>query len=95
MREHYSGYNPDKAPAVLMPKELHDLTRAVYNKWRSQMKEQMGGEFGWGKVPEKGIRDLGEGMFEASKVPMSIRQGYWNWFGRMKEALTRDKASGQ
>jgi hypothetical protein len=93
MEEHYRGYNPDKGPAVLMAKEAHDATRAVYNRWRAEMKKQMGGTFDWSRVSEADIRALGEKMFEASRTPQQIQRGYWQWFDRMKAALERQQAT--
>lgn len=94
MKEHFPGYNPDKAPAVLMPGEAHDATRGMYNTWRAQMKREMGGKFEWNKVAEPDIRGLGDRMFDASKTPAPIQGGYWNWFERMKAALSR-RAPGE
>ena len=93
MQERYPGYSPDKAPAVLMPKQAHDATRGVYNRWRAEMKQQMGGTFDWSKVSDADMRALGDRMFQASKTPQQIQQGYWQWFERMKGALERQQVA--
>lgn len=93
MEEHFSGYNPDQAPAVLMPSKAHDLTRGVYNTWRAEMRREMGGKFEWGKVSESNIRTLSDRMFQASKTPVGIQSAYWQWFESMKAALQRQKAA--
>ncbi len=76
-----------------MPKEAHDATRGVYNRWRAEMRGAMGGTFDWGKVSEADVRVLGERMFQASKTPQQIQQGYWQWFDRMKVALERQQVA--
>jgi hypothetical protein len=91
MQEHFPGYDPNKAPAVLMPGKAHDATRAVYNRWRASTKSEMGGTFEWSKVSESQVRDLGEKMFQASKTPQEVQQRYWDWFERTKAALERQE----
>jgi hypothetical protein len=89
MKANYPGYDPDLAPAVLMPEASHRATFGVYNKWRAEMRQEMGGTFEWSKVPEPGMRSLSNNMFEAASMPATIRQQYWEWFDRMKGALTK------
>ena len=89
MKEKYPGYNPDKAPSVLMPKEAHNATRAVYNKWYAELRQRMGGSFDWAKVSEKEMRSLSDQMFRVSNTPQTIRENYWNWYGRMKATLEK------
>jgi len=72
-----------------MPKENHEATFAVYNKWRAQMTQKMGGEFDWAKVSESEMRALSGQMLEAAKVPGNIRREYWTAFEQMKAALSR------
>ena len=87
MKKHFSKYDPDKAPAVLMPEANHRATFGVYNKWRAEKRKEMGGTFDWGKVSEKDMKLLSEKMFDAAEVPADIRQQYWDWYSRMKSAL--------
>ena len=87
MKKHYTRYDPNKAPAILMPTPNHQKTFGVYNKWRASMKKQMGGKFDWGKVSEKQMRSLSEEMFDAAGVPVDIRTRYWEWYTRMKKAV--------
>ena len=87
MKERYPTYNPDKAPAVLMPREAHNATRGVYNRWRREVKQRMGGAFDWSRVSEADMRVLGDKMFQASNTPLQIQQRYWDWFDRMRSAL--------
>jgi hypothetical protein len=89
MQENFPGYNPDKAPAVLMPKPKHNLTRGVYNRWRAEMRREMGGTFDWARVTEADMRTLSDRMFEAAEVPREMQTAYWAWFERMKGALSR------
>jgi len=87
MKKHYSGYDPNKAPAILMPTANHQKTFGVYNKWRASMKQQMGGKFDWSKVSEADMRKRSEQMFDAAGTPAQMRTDYWAWFERMKDAL--------
>jgi hypothetical protein len=89
MKKHYANYNPDKAPAVLMPEKMHIATFGVYNKWRAKMAKAMGGKFDWAKVTETEMYELSEQMFDAAKAPASIRQEYWQEFAKMKTALQK------
>ena len=89
MKKHFPGYSPNEAPAILMPKAAHEMTFGVYNRWRAQMKEAMGGKFDWSKVSEGQMRGLSESMFDAAGVPAQMRGDYWQWFDRMKTALQR------
>ena len=88
MEKNFPGYNENLAPAVLMPTPNHRATYGVFNTWRAEMKASMGGVFDWTKVSEPQMIKLSEKMFDAAKVPQTIRQGYWDWFTRMKGALT-------
>jgi hypothetical protein len=87
MKEHFPGYDPDLAPAILMSAPNHEKTFGVYNTWRAKMKEAMGGVFDWSKVTESDMRALSEQMFDAAGVPSEIRTQYWQEFERMKQAL--------
>jgi RHS repeat-associated protein len=87
MKEHFPGYDPDMAPAILMPKANHEKTFGVFNTWRAKMKEAMGGVFDWSKITESDMRALSEQMFDAAGVPSNIRAQYWQEFERMKQAL--------
>jgi hypothetical protein len=89
MRARYPDYDPDLAPAILMPEANHRATFGVYNTWRAEMRQDMGGTFEWSKVPEPGMRSLSERMFDKASVPAATRQQYWEWFDRMKGALTK------
>jgi RHS repeat-associated protein len=89
MKKHFSGYDANEAPAILMPKTAHERTFGVYNRWRAQMKDSMGGKFDWSKVSEAQMRDVSESMFDAAGVPAQMRGDYWQWFERMKTALQR------
>lgn len=88
MKKNFPAYDPDLAPAVLMPEANHRATFGVYNTWRANAKKEMGGTFDWGKVSEPNMRVLSEKMFDAAKVPSNTRQTYWDWFDRMKGALS-------
>ncbi len=50
MKKHFLGYDPDKAPAILMPTANHEKTFGTYNTWRAAARQRMGGKFDWGKV---------------------------------------------
>lgn len=50
--------------------------------------ENGGGTFDWAKVSETEMRTLSEKMFDAAKVPSTTRQEYWDWYDRMKGALS-------
>ena len=90
MEKHYPAYDPDQAPAVLMPQANHEATYGVYNTWRADMRKEMGGTFDWANVPESDMRGLSESMFDAAQVPRSVRQEYWDSYDRMKGALERE-----
>ena len=87
VKAHFSSYNPNKAPAILMPEPNHRATFGVYNTWRAEMRQAMGGVFDWNKVSELDMRVLSEKMFDAAEIPALIRRDYWLWFDRMKDAL--------
>ena len=89
MKKNYPGYDPAKAPAVLMPEANHRATFGVYNTWRAEMKAKMGGTFDWGNVSYSDMRSLSRQMFDAAGVPGSVRQQYWREFRRMIAALER------
>lgn len=74
------GYVADDAPAVLMPTEAHDMTRAVFNVWRADMRQQMGGVFDWSEVSQAQAQDLAGQMFSAADVPAGIQDQYWQQF---------------
>lgn len=84
MEENFSNYNADKAPAVLMDVESHNATRGVYNTWRAEMRQQMGGTFDWTKVSATDMRTLSERMFVAARVPTGVRAEY---YAQLKEFL--------
>ena len=88
MEPHYRKYNPDNAPAVLMPEANHRATFGVYNKWRAEMKRAMGGTFDWSKVTEAQMRELSARMFKAANVPEEIRAEYWIEFQEMIDSLS-------
>jgi len=87
MKKHFDGYDPNKAPAILMPEANHQATFGVYNTWRAATRRSMGGTFDWKNVSEPQMRNLSERMFDAAQVPSAMRQDYWRWFDRMKSAL--------
>ncbi len=89
MKKNYPGYDPAKAPAVLMPEANHRATFGVYNTWRAEMKAKMGGTFDWGNVSYADMRSLSRNMFDAAGVPGSVRQQYWREFRGMIAALER------
>ena len=87
MRAHFPFYDPNLAPAILMPTASHRKTFGVYNTWRKEMRQKMGGTFDWNKVTEADMKALSEKMFDAADVPADIRKEYWDWFSKMKTAL--------
>jgi RHS repeat-associated protein len=89
MSKYYPNYDPDKAPAILMPTPNHERTFGVYNTWRAEMKNKLGGTFDWSGINETDMRRLSERMFEAAGVPLQMRLDYWVWFERMKIALSK------
>jgi hypothetical protein len=91
MEKNYPGYDPDLAPAILMPEANHRATFGVYNTWRVEMRQELGGTFDWARVPESNMQDLSERMFDAAKVPTATRHEYWDWYQSMKGALTREQ----
>jgi hypothetical protein len=50
MKKAYSGYDPKKAPAILMPNVNHIGTYGVYRRWRAEMTKKMDGVFDWRKI---------------------------------------------
>jgi hypothetical protein len=93
MKNHFPGYDPKKAPAVLMPDANHMATYGVYNTWRAEARRESGGAFDWSQISENGIRSLSEEMFDAADVPANVREEYWAEFERMKSALKRQRRS--
>ena len=69
VKTNYPNYDPNLAPAILIPEANHRATFGVYNTWRAQARAEMGGTFDWSKVPETKMLDLSEKMFDAAKVP--------------------------
>ncbi|WP_440963529.1 hypothetical protein ACL58G_24850 [Massilia sp. GER05] len=88
VKTNYPNYDPNLAPAILMPEANHRATFGVYNTWRAQARAEMGGTFDWSKVPETKMLDLSEKMFDAAKVPNAVRQKYWEQYVKMKGKLT-------
>jgi len=88
MEKHFPRHQPEKAPAVLMPRETHHATRDVFNRWRAAMTEKMGERFDWGKVSEAEIRNLSEMMFDSAGVPTNVRQQLWEQFDRYMATLS-------
>jgi hypothetical protein len=89
IEKNYPGYDANQAPAILMPEANHRATIGVYNKWRVEMAQKMGGTFDWNKVSETDMRALSETMFDAAQVPSSVRKQYWAAFEKMKAALRK------
>ena len=89
MEKVYAGYDPKKAPAILMPDINHRATYSVFNKWKAEIVQKMEGTFDWSKVSEADMRALSEKMFDAAQVPPSIRRQYWAEFEKMKNALQK------
>jgi hypothetical protein len=87
MKQHFPGYDPNKAPAILMPEANHRATFGVFNTWRAECKARMGGVFDWSKVSQAEMKGLSEKMFDEAGVPASIRGEHWAWFDRMIRAL--------
>jgi hypothetical protein len=88
MKKHYPGYNPNKAPAILMPQANHQATFGVYNKWRAAWMQKWG-NFSWAKVSLADMKKLSTQMFDAANVPPAIRQEYWVEFAKMIAAMTK------
>lgn len=82
------AYNPDLAPAILMPTTDHNTTRGLYNGWRTQIIRDQG-SFSWGNVSEQEIRRLANQMFDAGNIPQSVRQEYWKQFNKLIQELRR------
>jgi len=89
MEAHYPNYNPDEAPAILMPTANHNATRAYFNKWRMQMKATMGGVFDWAKVSEAEMRQLANDMMDVAQVSPQIKNDYWKEFENYLRQLRR------
>jgi hypothetical protein len=89
MRRHFPQYKTGEAPTVLMSDEAHDLTRGIFKRWHTMMKNKMGGTMDWGKVSENEIRNLSEELFDAAEVPKGVRQEFWKQFEQYKATLSR------
>lgn len=89
MQTHVPGYDADRAPTVLMPREAHNATRGAFNTWRAEMRSRMGGTFDWSKVSQAEARNLAERLFDAAKVPVGVRQEYWRQFESFLEESRR------
>ena len=87
MKKHFPGYDPNKAPAILMPEEAHRATFGIYNEWRTMVTRRMGGRFDFSRVSEAEMRALSEKMFDAARVPAGVRHEYWTRFERMMMEL--------
>jgi RHS repeat-associated protein len=88
MEENFTNYDPSKAPAVLMDAESHNATRGAYNTWRAEMRRGMGGTFDWSKVTKADMRALSDRMFDAARVPRSVRAEYYAQFENYLSTLT-------
>lgn len=86
---HYEQYNPNLAPAVLMPTDAHNATRSAYNTWRAEQRKAMGGNFDWKRVSEGDMRSLGNRMFDAAKTPQPVRTEYWSRYEYMMGRLRK------
>jgi hypothetical protein len=91
MQRVFPGYDATKAPAVLMPDINHHATYSVFNRWRAEMTQRLGGTFDWSRISEPDMRTLSEKMFDAAEVPSHVRQQYWKEFEEMKGALRRQR----
>ncbi len=89
MEKVYSSYDANKAPAILMPEANHRATYRVFNKWKAEMAQKMGGTFNWSNVSEADMRALSVKMFDGAQVPSSVRRQYWTEFEKMKSALQK------
>ena len=80
MKANVPGYDSDKAPSILMPKEAHEMTKTGYLIWRSEMRAQTGGTFDWKNVSEGQARDLADRLMSGADVPNAISGQYWDAF---------------
>jgi hypothetical protein len=88
MEENFpKSYNPNSAPAVLMPLKNHNATRGVFNIWRAEMRKAMGGTFDWSKVTRGDIINLSERMFDAANVPAEIHIQYYDQLAEFFKTL--------
>jgi hypothetical protein len=76
IKAHHPNYNPNNAPAVLMPNTNHDQTRGVYNTWRTEMNENLGGTFDRTRVENVDMKQLSDRMFDVANVPADVRAEY-------------------
>ena len=70
-----------------MPDINHHATYGVFNNWKAELSQKMGGSFDWSKVSEADMRVLSEKMFDAAQVPFSVRKQYWAEYEKMKAKL--------
>src|SRR5690606_11055416 len=82
-------YNAKVAPSVKMSFEQHKATFGVFNSWRKQMTEKMGGVFDWNKVTDSQMQGLSERMFDAAGIPANVRGKYYEQFSNYVETIKK------
>ena len=93
MRKNVPGYKPDDAPAVLMKNDpFHNATRAVMNRFRSEIAARQGGSsrnIDWSKVPPGTAWRLAEEQFDAAQAPAWVRIEYFRQFQEYLDSLPK------
>lgn len=83
-------YNPDEAPAVLMPTADHQATFGVFNRARAEIASQQGvsvGQIDWTQVSPGTMWGISEDQFAVAGTPQPAIDEYFKQFNMYLERL--------
>jgi hypothetical protein len=83
MEAHYSNYNPNAAPSILLPYDEHRLTVKETNPWMAEEREvhhTASGKLDWSEISESDMRQFAEHLLELTGAPKSAIAEYWRQF---------------
>ncbi|HVV50845.1 MAG TPA: DUF4157 domain-containing protein [Polyangia bacterium] len=75
------GYQGTKAPTIVLTREQHNATRAVFNRWRSE-RGLARTPINWTQISAADIQSLTYRMLEAADVPPEVATRYIGEFNR-------------
>jgi hypothetical protein len=82
---------------LLQNDPYHNVTRSVFNSWRTEMSGIQGvksGQIDWTNVSSGQIWGLVERQFDAAQVSLYARQDYWQQFNQYLESLIKSATGG-
>ena len=76
------GYKTGSAPTIALTTPDHNLTRALYPKLVSTLPKTSTGAVNWKAVSARQAMQLSEELFDAARVPRSVRDDYYRAFNQ-------------